>query len=511
LIPIFIVLFYLGSHLYQLTQLPVFADEAIYIRWTQLIIDDWQQYLFFPMNDGKTPLMMWLMAPFQFLFSDQLFAGRFISVLIGLGQILSLGYLTKLLGGKQKTVWLTMLLGSTLPFWFFHHRMALTDPLLCLGITWTIIGVVKLINNKQKYLWLGLTALFFGLALWAKLPAILIIPSLFLYAWLKPAKLTPRIKQLAYIALAVLGGLMIFFSLKLHPVFSQLFSRGSDFLYPWKEVIFQDKWRQTVINIPTYIKYFGVYLSWPILLLNLIGQFLPNAKKRRPQHILLLSAILFAAPIALLGKVVYPRYLLPVSIFLTTSAALVVEELFSITLKQKLFWKKALWGIILGAMLLNIGAVSGKFIYFSLTNSDKIPFVSADQEQYLYKWSSGHGIKESVSYINDQAQDHTIAIATEGSFGTLPDGILMYFHRQNVDGIYVEGIGYPVKQITEKFSNRAKEFDQILLVANSHRLKLELPPENLLQEYCRPDDAPCLQIWDITQFVKEEKLPIKKS
>ncbi|MFH1959245.1 MAG: hypothetical protein ABIJ22_02875, partial [Patescibacteria group bacterium] len=148
-------------------------------------------------------------------------------------------------------------------------------------------------------------------------------------------------------------------------------------------------------------------------------------------------------------------------------------------------------------------------IYFSLTNPDKTPFVSADQEQYLYKWSSGHGIRESVEFIKTQAKNHTVAVATEGSFGTLPDGVLMYFHRQNVENIYVEGIGFPVREVTQKFNDKALKFDQILLIVNSHRLEIDLPQNNLLQEYCRSNDAPCLQVWDITQELKEEKLPIK--
>lgn len=495
--PSLIILFYLFTHLYNLTLLPVFADESIYIRWTQLIIDDWQQYLFFPMNDGKTPLLMWLMVPFQYIFSNQLFAGRFVAILIGLGQVFSLGYLTKLLGGSKKTSWLTMILGSILPFWYFHHRMALTDALLCLEITWTVIGVTQIIANKQKYLWIGLTAIFLGLSLWAKLPALLTIPSLFLFSWLKPAKLDLKIRQMAHILLAIFGGLALFFSLRLHPVFPQLFSRGSDFLYPWQEVLFQSKWRDTIINIPTYIRYFRAYLTWPVLILNLMGQFLPDIKKRRVQHILLLSALLFAGPIAILGKVVYPRYLLPVSVFLTVSAALAIQELLKFK-KNRLILK-----IIVGFLLLNTLYTSSKFIYYSLTNSAKTPFVSADKEQYLYKWSSGHGITESVEFIKTQAKDQTVAVATEGSFGTLPDGVLMYFHRQNVDNIYVEGIGFPVKGISEKFATRAQKFDQVLLLVNSHRLEIDIPQENLLQEYCRPDEAPCLQIWNITQLLKK--------
>ncbi len=491
---ILIILFYLLIHLYHLTSLPVFADEAIYIRWAQLIIDDWKQYLFFPMNDGKTPLFMWLMVPFQFMFSDQLFAARSVSVLVGLGQILSLGYLTKLLGGKKQTAWIAMILGSILPFWYFHHRMALTDALLGLGITLTIIGVIQIIKNKQKKLWIGLTALFLGLSLWSKLPAILIIPSLFIYPWIEPMELNKRIKQIIYILIAAIGGIAVFFSLRLHPVFPQIFSRGSDFLYPWQEVIFQGKWKDTVINIPNYIKYFGAYLTWPVLLLNLSGQFLPNLKKRRIQHILVGSAILFAGPIALLGKVVYPRYFFPISTFLTVSAALILQELF-----EKKIPKKILGGIL----VFWIGIISCRFTYYSLTDVAKIPFVSSDQEQYLYEWSAGYGIKESVAYIKTQAENKTVAVATEGSFGTLPDGILMYFHRQNVDNIYVEGIGYPVRGVTQKFRSKALDFDQVLLIVNSHRLELKLDSADLLQEYCRPNNAPCLQIWDITNWLKD--------
>jgi len=448
------------------------------------------------MNDGKTPLLMWLMVPTQFLLSNQLLAARLVAVLIGLGQILSLGYLTKLLGGKKQTTWLVMILCSILPFWFFHHRMALTDGLLGLGMTLTAIGVVQIVNHKQKKLWVGLTALFFGLSLWSKLPAVLLIPSLFIYPWIKQTKINHKVKQIIRIGIATVGGLAIFFSLRLHPVFSQIFSRGSDFLYPWQEVVLQGKWQNTIISIPNYISYFGAYLTWPVLLLNIVGQFIPDLKKRRIQHVLLLSAIIFAGPIALLGKVVYPRYLFPASIFLTISAALMIQELFE---------KKLLQKILGGILVLCIGLASSRFIYFSLTDVAKTPFVSSDKEQYLYEWSSGYGIKESVDYIKEQSKNKTVAVATEGSFGTLPDGILMYFHRQNVDNIYVEGVGFPVRGVTEKFEEKALSFDQILLVVNSHRLEMKVPAEDLLQEYCRPDNAPCLQIWDITKLLKEKE------
>jgi hypothetical protein len=76
---------YLLTHLPFLTSIPVFADESIYIRWAQLIIDDPGRYAFFAMNDGKTPLFIWSLVPFLKVFSDPLVAGRMLAVSVGLG------------------------------------------------------------------------------------------------------------------------------------------------------------------------------------------------------------------------------------------------------------------------------------------------------------------------------------------------------------------------------------------------------------------------------------------
>lgn len=116
--------------LFKLLALPVFADEAIYIRWAQLIIDDAQRYFFYPMNDGKTPLLMWLIVPFQFIFSDQLYASRFVSVLAGALTVIFISLITKELSQKKSTALLAAFLTIILPFTFFHQRLAITDALL---------------------------------------------------------------------------------------------------------------------------------------------------------------------------------------------------------------------------------------------------------------------------------------------------------------------------------------------------------------------------------------------
>jgi 4-amino-4-deoxy-L-arabinose transferase-like glycosyltransferase len=506
-----LIVFYLVSHLMGLTALPVFADESIYVRWAQLIMDEPARYALFPLNDGKTPLFIWSLLPFQYLFSDQLFAARLVSVLVGLGQVITMGWLVKLLGGKRKTQYLGMFFTAILPFWYFHHRMALMDGMMTLWLSMAMGGAIKLGKGKNKLSnllklkvskedikWTVFTGVCFGLAMLTKLPAILFVPAIGLSV-LFADKLNFEKWFVASLKVgAGIGiGLLLFILLKLHPAFGQLFSRGGDFLYPLSEIL-NGAWKETIISLPNYLNYFVNYLTMPLMALVIASLFSPINKKTH--HLLLLLSLIFLAPMMLMGKVVYPRYLMSASLFFTLSAVISFENFFVYLAKQKNQYKKYGGQLILILMFANIVGASGVYIYQSIFDSDSTPFVSADKEQYLYKWSSGHGIKEAVSLIEDMAQTQKIAVATEGYFGTLPDAILMYLHGNNISNIYVEGIGYPVKEVSEKFLTRAKEFDRMLLVVNSNRMELQgFENSELLEEYCRPDSAPCLQVWELKE------------
>src|SRR3989304_2252128 len=64
----------LGLRLASLTYVPVFVDEAIYIRWSQVMRAE-PTLRFMPLSDGKQPLFMWLTIPFLKLFDNPLVAG----------------------------------------------------------------------------------------------------------------------------------------------------------------------------------------------------------------------------------------------------------------------------------------------------------------------------------------------------------------------------------------------------------------------------------------------------
>lgn len=521
-----VVLGYLVAHLFKVTSLPVFADEAIYIRWAQLIMDDAQQYLFFALNDGKTPFFIWLLVPFQYLVSDQLLAGRIVSVLLGLGQVLTSGYLLYLLTRSRLVALWTMVLSSILPFWFMYHRMALMDGALTLAVSIASVITVQLAqklsahhvahyaqqHNNQRFfqqIWsislssprvmlsVLLLAMLVCLAVLIKLPAVLFFPVLLVMPALARIERSSYLQAAVLVGASVVLGMGMFSLLALHPAFPQLFARGGDFLYSFSE-LGSDGWQHVAKNMQEFVASAVLYLTPLVVLSPVMGAAFHY--NRRRQVLLVVGILLYTLPIIVLGKVVYPRYYLPVALLFTVSAALLLDSALVKYNQLVQVQRKLIASLGIALFVANITAASVGWMVTAWTAVDQLPLTPVDRVQYLEEWSSGHGIVPVVALIQSEALRDPVAVATEGYFGTLPDAILMYLHRRPVENIAVEGIGQPVGQIPDWFWQKHGQSETYWLVVNSHRLKLQLPESALVVEYCRPNSAPCLQVWDISSL-----------
>lgn len=502
-------LVYLLLYGYKNTLLPVFADEAIYIRWAQLIADDPLRYAFFPMNDGKTPLFFWLLAPFMKVSIDPLFAARMLSSLFGLGTALFAAAILKRITKSDLVAFLTGGIVAVLPFWFLHFRMALLDGPMTFFIAGAYYFALRIVTAKvntrtrlvtNSVLLLGI---FFGLSLLTKLTSILVLPSLLMFVFFtRHVSLEERLKHTLQLLLATGLGVGLFLVLRLHPAFPQLFSRGSDFLYSGSELLRDTFIRDSLGNSKNYIQYFMEYMTVPFVFLSVLVLFVKQY--RREVLLFLIQFIITAAPIIILGKVVYPRYFLPSVLPLTLAGALGISVALHYFIQNRKYTPYSLLIslVALVAVATSFG-MSLRYILSSFTNPESVPYVSADKAQYFTEWSSGHGIKESAELILNEKQHATLAVATEGFFGSLPDGILMYLYTKDVTGLRVEGIGQPVEEIPDSFVSVAQKYEEVWLIANSHRIKMNLSEATLVEEYCRPFSAPCLQVWNITSLVKD--------
>jgi hypothetical protein len=186
------------------------------------------------------------------------------------------------------------------------------------------------------------------------------------------------------------------------------------------------------------------------------------------------------------GKVIASRYFLPLLVFLIPLGALSWEQL----LKRRKDWA-GLVGLTIVAQALYFGVPL-------ITQPSTTPFASEDVEQYLTEWSAGYGNAEVRDLIQMKASQGKVVVATEGYFGTLPDGLLMYFDRSPlIDNVEIFGIGQPIRMLPELVGEKAKSMDTYVLV-NEHRLLFD--PSGcceLVARYPRPRNGPALLLFKV--------------
>jgi len=479
-----ILLFFSISRLLNITSLPIFADEAIYIRWATMVFHDPQQYLFLPLFDGKTPLFIWLLIPFVKIFaSDPLFGARLLSALFGLGTLFALRRITRHLGGSEFALFTTSVLAILLPYPLFHDRMGLIDSAVTTWLAWTFYFYL-LWRKKRDWKSILTTGFFWGMALMTKTTAFYFAPvliALFCFdLWQKPSLRTTKIIGSAAVGMVV--GLAMLGWMRITPLFPFLFQRSSDFAFSITD-IFTKPWFILTLNIPRMTKWLWTYMT-PGIWILFAGYFLLIRKNRTAIITLLASALLFFLPFLLTGKLLASRYILPGITFLIPAAALALEGIWH---------RKKCVSYVFGLVVF---LFSLHFAIPAWTNPGSIPFSHDDVHQYLSEWSAGYGIPEVRDFLMEKIDEgQRVLIGTEGSFGTLPDGLYVYFSEiPELKSTKIIGVGQPIVSTPPQLLELASQYDETYLVVNKNRLQYDYSPHfALVESYSKPHDgAPLL-------------------
>ncbi len=477
LVFVFLVIGYFLSRLINLTSLPVFADEAIYIRWSQVMTTE-PTLRFLPLSDGKQPLFMWLTIPFLKVFADPLFAGRFVSVLSGFLTMFGLGGLVYFLRKSVKFSLLTMFLYIVTPYTLFFDRMALADSLLAALAVWSLLFAFLL--GKERRLDLAMIlGMILGASWLTKSPGmflILLTPLVVLgsyYQEKKSLKVKPLLKLGLLVGVSLFFSLMGYNLLRLGPNFHMIALRNKDYVWPIKEVLkhpldplrphLRDVWR-----------YYTGYLTLPLFVLGFWGIVKGLAsKKLRLWALVLLVWWLFPLLVqSALARVFTARYLL-----YGVPAFLVFMVLGWESLEA---WLKSRKIPTFFVFLLLVPALF--FNYQLWSNITKAPLPRDEYAGYLQEWTAGWGIKEVAEYLRVLPREDGIVVGTEGYFGTLPDGLQIYLEGEA--DISVIGVGYPIKILPESLVNAKEYGNQVYLVVNQSRMEYPRVEElELVSEY----------------------------
>jgi len=109
---ILLTLIYFLFRLSNLTRLPIFNDESIYLHWSQIITKT-HHYFYPALFDGKQPLPIWLFSLAGFFSSNLFLAGRLTVVLIGLGTTIGVFLTARRIFDRKIAFWLSSNIQST--------------------------------------------------------------------------------------------------------------------------------------------------------------------------------------------------------------------------------------------------------------------------------------------------------------------------------------------------------------------------------------------------------------
>lgn len=490
---------YLITRLQNLISIPVFGDEAIYLRWSQLI-KNVETLRFVPLTDGKQPLFMWLTVPFLKVIPDPLLAGRLLSVIVGLFSLISLCltfslYLNFSSKSRQplrfifesfnKFPLLSLIPGLLylfLPLTFFFDRLALPDGLLSLLGILTLFFTLLLSKfpRLDLSLLLGFTL---GLAWITKSPAIYFIVLSFLGFLILAS---PKKFYYPFVSIVIAN---IFYSLlRLGPQFHQIALRNRDYIWPLTEIL-RHPFDPFIPHLKDLITFYLQYLSLPFLILAIIAFILPLVKTKsltRTSLVLLSFFLLPTIANLCLVKVFTGRYLLFTSPFLIIFLSLSLIKFFHHT--RKIFQTaNRQFLVVLLCLLPNFYWL---FMVSYKPFNVKLPI---SESGYLEGWTAGWGIKEVSTYLIGRSREYNVIVGTEGYFGTLPDGLQIY--TDGISRLTVFGVDTGPTQIPAKLIDAKNYGDDVYLLLNSPKEKLSqsaLDRLTLTLSFSKPDGSQLL-------------------
>ena len=272
--------------------------------------------------------------------------------------------------------------------------------------------------------------------------------------------------------LAGIIGFGLYQFLRLSDAYHLITLRSVDYLRTWPE-IFNNLFEFFPPTLAVVLSWLTSYLSLPALIILILSLALVIRHRSKKIFVLSLWVLIPFFSQIIIGKIIRARYLLPIIPFLLIIISWTVFQ------AKKVFNLTAI--ALLGLALLFWLQFDG----YLLMNPIKAPFNIWEKEQYLIEWSAGFGLKEITQYLNNLPLGQSVLVLTEGSFGTLPNGLEIYF--DNSDNITILGVGFPEAatsrpSVTQAF-NQGKS---VYIVANHNRFSFgDKDRLKLIAEYPR--------------------------
>ena len=416
----------LALRLFHIRERPIFNDEAIFLRWAQLIHDAPWRLFEITLEDPKPPLHPALLAMFIRVAPDPVLTGRVISALIGVLTVFAFAAVAYELEKRSNAAVIAAILAAASPFFAFHQRLATADALFVLESLLTV--------------WLTLrgSALLAGTVLGAALETRSIF-SLSLAATLVP-------KQRKRFVLTALTAICLWLPYLLA-------SRGRYGPSVWGElrrrVFYQSQFHAAAPSLDAF-GWLWSYLTPPVLLAAVLALVL----KRNWFLVLWTAAMLLPV---IFGSVTYSRYALNAAVPLVLAAASLIVSMPRPFLTCAVVAAFPLFLMIRGA-----------------ADWRQEHLVESDRYQYNEGWPAGFATEGAIAWLERRAAAGPIVIVTSDEWGLPADAVWLHFDRDprvkmsstpasNAYAIMRGRIGEPLPPGAVVFRNPGRTGDTVIV------------------------------------------------
>ncbi len=455
MLAVVITAFYFFLRLIFIKNLPIFTDEAIYVRWAQIALND-SAWRFISLTDGKQPMFVWAAVLFMKIFDDPLLASRLVSVASGFFTMIGLFFLAYELFKSKTIAYLTSIIYVFYPFAQVLDRMALYDSMVATFSVWVTYFSVLLVRKIRLDIAYTL-GFIIGAGILTKTSnffSIYLLPfTLILFDFHKKPFLKRFINWVLLALFSVLISYGLYNVLRLSPLFEMISIKNAIFVYPFSQWL-EHPFTFFVGNLNGLFSWLTQYLTLPYIVLILISLILIN-KNFKEKILLLLFFLLPLIALALFGRVVFPRFIFFMSLYLLPLAAWGLNYIINQSLKytpQKNLIKSIRFftPLIVFVFIWYPGFVSFQFAKDPINAK----IAKADNSQYVNSWAAGWGVKESIEFFSQESKNKKIFIATAGTFGLLPAALETYLVQNK--NITIKGY-WPVNTVSKEVLDSAKK------------------------------------------------------
>ncbi len=437
--PLFIViLIYLATRLINLTLLPVFSDEALYMEWGWRATH-YPGQLFHSLLDAKQPFLMWFFGLGQSLFPDPLFGSRLVSVFTGFFSLVGLYQIGKKYFSHQIAV-LSSILYLLIPNFLFYDRQALMESALVACCIWSVFFLLDLLQTSRmkSAILLGLCL---GLGFFIKSSAAIFLVTSLIILVIEMFKNRFRLFSLSQISISILiVFLLVNASLFLQSQYWSTLHTNSRWTFTLSELL-KFPLGQWIQNLVGNLELMFVHLTPPLFILMFVGLWLLHKSKfiyhKSLIYWFLISFSLYLLSLKFMNFMSF-RYQTPLLALSPIIIAFALSKISNPILKSIFLLLPAVFSLLL---------LLSPITFFRLQNQlTRYSYI----EGYVSGHDTGYQVNAIVHWLKNQHPDKPIFVGIGVHSFNPESGIWAYFRNNPLITItYMDQILFPPGSLTQ--------------------------------------------------------------